>query len=156
MIDKIVASDSELSLTNFLNLIKESKLGKNLENIDYDTLWKFVTAEEEKLVQTNVISVEEKRVNSKKKIINLEAFIKNLTEYLSKQKHLSITKFLKKTGLPISYTTLYRLIEDKEAEMTKHKIVEIVRNGNKKNIKIISLEKMENFLKTNKVGGSTL
>lgn len=156
MVNKF-ASDTEITLTNFLNLIGKSDSGKEETvlnvDVDYDTLWKFVNTEEKQLLKAEIISIEEKRVNSKKKIINIEAFIKCLTEYLNKQKHLSITKFLKKTGLPLSYTTLYRLIEDKEKELKKHSIVEVIRNENKKNIKIISPEKMESFLKDNRIGG---
>ena len=72
---------------------------------------------------------------------------------MRKQKHLSISKFLKKSGLALSYTTLYRLIEEKEKELTKKNIVEISRNGNKKNIKIICSKKMESFLRENKIIG---
>lgn len=142
----------ETSLTSFLNLVKNDKavLGVDID-VDYDTLWKFVTTEEKNLLATNIISIEEKRVNSKKKILNVTAFISKLSEYLGKQKHLSIAKFIKKAEISISYTTLYRLIEEKEPELSKKKIVEIVRNGNKKNIKIISPREMEFFIKENKI-----
>ena len=147
-----VAQD-EISLTNFLSLLKKDKADLGIDtDIDYETVWKFVTSEEKELLKTKIISIEEKRVNSKKKILNFDVFKQKFLEYLDKQKHLSIAKFLKKTGTPISYTTLYRLIEDKEVELSDKKIVEVLRNGNKKTIKIISSDDMETFIKYNKVG----
>lgn len=152
MTNEIVAN-REISLTNFLNLLKEDNLSQKVGDIDYETLWRFVNSEEENLLKTQVISIEERRVNSKKKILDLDAFVNSLIDYLRKQKHLSISKFLKKSGLALSYTTLYRLIEEKEKELTKKNIVEISRNGNKKNIKIICSKKMESFLRENKIIG---
>ena len=49
MVNKF-ASDTEITLTNFLNLIGKSDSGKEETvlnvDVDYDTLWKFVNTEE--------------------------------------------------------------------------------------------------------------
>lgn len=145
---------TEISLTDFLAFANENKLVLGISremDIDYEIVWKFVNSEESRLIDSKIISIEEKRINSKKTILNINAFAEKFIAYLKKQKHLSISKFIRKTGLSISYTTLYRLIKEREPELSAKRIVEVLRNGNKKTIKIISIEDMENYIKEHKL-----
>lgn len=150
-----IIQQTEISLTDFLSFVNENKtiLGINKEtDIDYETIWKFVNSEEANLVSSKIISIEEKRVNSKKTILNTNAFTEKFIAYLKKQKHLSISKFIRKSDLAISYTTLYRLVKEKEKELFSKNIIEVITNGNKKTIKITSPKDMENYLRENRVG----
>lgn len=150
---------SEISLPDFLNLLKsDDKQIKTaiqnidnlaIRNIDYETLWRFADTKEEELVKDNIISIEQQKINTKKTILNIEGFAKSLGNYISMQRHLSIAKFIKKTNLSISHTTLYRLIGEKEQELTENNIINISRSGSKKTIKIIDFKQMENFIREN-------
>lgn len=148
----IPKNDIEITLQDFLGLLKSDKSIKEqisdeyINKIDYDTLWKFTDIKENELLSKNIISIEEKNVTNKKRILNINDYIQTLIEYLKRQNYLSVNKFIKKANMSISSTSVYNIIEENEEHLSSSNIIDVIKNGNRKNIKIVDMQKMKDFI----------